>query len=304
MTFILSCILFLFAPADTHNLELNLKKGVVYTQSTSASTTIKQMINGTEQVIDMEIISSSDFEVVESTEANYLLKSTFRKLEMKMASGMNQQVFSSEKKGDEADIMSQIFAEMTGHTIEMTMSKNGRVEKIEGLDEMYSEIFAPFPELNEMQKEQALSQIRQAYGEDALIGSTELITAIFPEDGSEVEIGDSWSNSLSLEAGMAGNQINNFTLKEVTDEYILIEAASRISTKDQDAYVEIQGMPAKYLLDGKGSSTIKIDPESGWIIDATINQNIDGEVELKDEEQFPDGFTIPMTMTSVTTVTN
>ena len=64
----------------------------------------------------------------------------------------------------------------------------------------------------------------------------------------------------------------------------------------------IKGMPLKYNLSGAISSEIKIDKQSGWIIEAHNNQDIAGEVQVQANPKMPMTMTIPMTMKNETVI--
>ena len=51
-------------------------------------------------------------------------------------------------------------------------------------------------------------------------------------------------------------------------------------------------------------SEIKVDKETGWIIEANINQEIKGDAYMKGNSQMPNGMKIPMMMNNEMTITN
>lgn len=93
---------------------------------------------------------------------------------------------------------------------------------------------------------------------------------------------------------MAGFMNNTFTLVDVNSDAIIIEGTSQISTEDKDAYVEVNGMPTRYNLTGETKSSYKLDPESNWVVEGKIEQEISGDAHIKDSPNLPGGITIPM----------
>jgi hypothetical protein len=57
-------------------------------------------------------------------------------------------------------------------------------------------------------------------------------------------------------------------------------------------------MPTRYDLSGSMSSEIELDKITGWVIEAKINQEIQGDVYIKKNSKLPDGLIIPMVMKS------
>lgn len=172
--------------------------------------------------------------------------------------------------------------------------KNGKVKEVSGIEKLFSGIFEKFPQLPEAQKEQLKQQLDKAYGENAFKGNIEMVTAIFPDH--PVEKGDKWKINTELESGMAIDMETNYEYQGNEGANYLIRGESVLKTQDKDAYVEANGMPLKYDMEGVMTSDIRIDKESGWIVEAKINQEIKGDAHIKDNPQIPGGMTIPMTM--------
>ncbi|MEP1031909.1 DUF6263 family protein [Ekhidna sp.] len=291
-------ILILSGNLKKTDLGLNLNVGETYSQSYISKNTITQTINGMEQIIKMEITGGMDFQVNENLGDRYSMSASYSSLIMKMNSPMGEMIFSSKSEG--ADIFSTIMKTIVGKEFLIEMSKNGTISKIESLDSIFDGMFESFPELPEPQKQQLLAQLRQAYGEKAFKGNIEMITAIFPN--KEVNVGESWKNSVKLESGMSGFMNNTFTLTDVNSDAIFIEGTSQISTENKDAYIEVNGMPTRYNLTGKMKTSYKLDPQSNWIVEGKIEQEISGDVQIKDNPNLPGGMLIPMVMKNDMTV--
>jgi len=143
-------------------------------------------------------------------------------------------------------------------------------------------------------------QIKNAYGPEALKGNIEMVTAIFPKD--RVKTGDEWVVNTSMQSGISVDVTTTYTLAEVHEDYYLISGASQLQTADTAVIVDSNGMPLKYNLAGAMSSEIKIDKQSGWIIEAFNIQDIEGEVQVQANPQMPMTMTIPMTMKNETVI--
>src|SRR5690625_4306784 len=152
------------------------------------------------------------------------------------------------------------------------------------------------------QKDKKKIQIINSYKGEELKSNIEMITAIYPD--SPVNRGDKWTINTKLESGMSANMTTDYEFAELTSEYALIKGKSTIVTADKDAYIESNGMPMKYDLTGSMDSEIKVDKNTGWIIEATINQKIEGDTYIKENPQLPNGMKIPKTMINDMVITN
>lgn len=301
--FTLILTVFVLTSYQTQNSDLSLKleKGKEYKQITNSKTTIIQEVNGQKVNMVMTIKGTMTFLVKDITENGYNMDAKFEELSMSMQMPQGLMEFSSEKN-DANDIFSTILGAMKDKAFGITMSKTGKITDVKNVEALWSTAINTFDQLPEMQKEQIKAQIMKAYGAEALKGNIEMVTAIYPD--SPANRGDKWTINTKLESGMSANMTTDYEFAELTSEYALIKGKSTIVTADKDAYIESNGMPMKYDLTGSMDSEIKVDKNTGWIIEATINQKIEGDTYIKENPQLPNGMKIPMTMINDMVITN
>lgn len=301
--FTLILTVFVLTSCQTQNSDLSLKleKGEEYKQITNSKATIIQEVNGQKMNMVMTIKGTMTFLVKDITENGYNMDAKFEELSMSMQMPQGLMEFSSEKN-DANDIFSTILGAMKDKAFGITMSKTGKITDVKNVEALWSTAINTFDQLPEMQKEQIKAQIMKAYGGEALKGNIEMVTAIYPD--SPANRGDKWTINTKLESGMSANMTTDYEFAELTSEYALIKGKSTIVTADKDAYIESNGMPMKYDLTGSMDSEIKVDKNTGWIIEATINQKIVGDTYIKENPQLPNGMKIPMTMINDMVITN
>lgn len=301
--FTLILTVFVLTSCQTQNSDLSLKleKGKEYKQITNSKATIIQEVNGQKMNMVMTIKGTMTFLVKDITENGYNMDAKFEELSMSMQMPQGLMEFSSEKN-DANDIFSTILGAMKDKAFGITMSKTGKITDVKNVEALWSTAINTFDQLPEMQKEQIKAQIMKAYGAEALKGNIEMVTAIYPD--SPANRGDKWTINTKLESGMSANMTTDYEFAELTSEYALIKGKSTIVTADKDAYIESNGMPMKYDLTGSMDSEIKVDKNTGWIIEATINQKIEGDTYIKENPQLPNGMKIPMTMINDMVITN
>lgn len=287
--------------SQSTDLSLKLEKGTEYKQITNSKATIIQEVNGQKINMVMTINGTMTFLVKEITEIGYDMDTKFEKLSMSMQLPQGTMEFNSEKN-DINDIFSTILGAMKNKTFNVTMSKTGKIIEVKNVESLWETAINQFDQLPKMQKEQVKAQIVKAYGPEALKGNIEMVAAIYPEN--PVNKGDKWTISTNLESGMPAKMSTDYEFTELTSDYALIKGNSTIKTADKDAYIESNGMPLKYDLKGSMISEIKVDRNTGWIIEALINQEIKGDAYLKENPQMPDGMKIPMTMINEMVIKN
>ncbi|NEM98179.1 DUF6263 family protein [Pontibacter burrus] len=285
--------------AQKSGLSLNLQKDQVYKQTTTSSSTIVQDINGQKLNMVMTMNGTMSYRVKAVNANGFNMEASFDNLSMAMQLPQGAVEFSSEKN-DPNDVFSRILGSMKNKPFRLVMSKSGKVTEIQDIDALWGTAINQFSELSEAEKAQIQEQIMKSYGEAAMKGSIESATAIYPE--KLVNKGDKWTVSTKLEAGMAADLTTDFQYAENNADHALIKGNATIATANKDAYIETNGMPMKYNMAGSQVSEIKVDKKTGWILEATINQNMKGDAHIKDNPQVPGGLTIPMTVATEMTI--
>lgn len=137
----------------------------------------------------------------------------------------------------------------------------------------------------------------------------ELVSAIYPS--KPVKKGDKWTVNTNLEDGISGVDMEvstEYELIDLTQGYALINGYATIETNDNIKNNEMTAMQMKFDLSGTKTSEIKVDINTGWIIEAKITQKIEGEIEMKmDNDQIKGmygGMKISMKMLQETLITN
>ncbi|WP_421917959.1 DUF6263 family protein [Marinifilum sp.] len=285
--------------AKKYKLALHLEKGKEYTQKTTANMTIKQDINGMSVEIKMMIKGDILYTVKSNDNSQYTMDVVYENMMMDMDTPQGKTSFSSNNV-KEGDIMSTMLSRITNKPFVLKMSNTGKVISVNGLEKIFEGMFEGF-DFNTQQKEQIVAQLRQSYGKKAFKGSFEQITNIYPEE--MVKIGSQWMTETNIEAGMSVKLRTNFELKEASDNYYLIHGVGDMASDPDAAFMKQNNMDMKIELNGQLISDIKIDKTSGWIIEATISQDLSGTTHIKGNAQMPDGMKIPMSLKSKSIIT-
>ncbi len=301
INFIFILLFTLATQAQKTDLSLHLEEGKTYLQATNTIATIDQEFNGQKMNVRVTVGGTMSFFVKKATSTNYILDTEFKSLTMEMQLPQGNMEFSSEKI-DENDPFSKILSAIKNKPFEVIMDRSGKITDVKDIEYFWAEAIDQFDEIPAAQREQIKAQIMKSYGEDALKGTIEMVTAIYPDHA--VNKGDTWTVHTNLESGMSANMTTNYEFIEVTDQYALIKGNSTIKTNDKDAYIETNGMPMKYDMTGTMSSVIKVDAATGWIIESTIDQIITGNAYIKENAQIPDGMKIPLKMRNEMIITN
>lgn len=263
-------------------IKLNLEKGKEYTQSNTSTLTTKiGFPDGSTMDMPVTIAGMMSFIVESESDTAYLVEVTYKKLLMtiKMPQGVSM-TFDSESVDD---IMSKSFKGIVDNPFKVTLLKNGRVSSVD-MSAFWEKFDSSLEWLPLMQKEQVVEQIKQAYGEKAFKGSFEQLSAYLPE--KPVNKGGKWCTQIELNTNFPATMVSEYKLEKITKDYFIIQGTSNISTNGlQDAITQSSsGELMKYNLIGTAISNIKIDRNTGWVIEATIKQTLKGKSIIGDVE--------------------
>jgi hypothetical protein len=302
LTFLLFT-LFCAASLAQNKIELNLNKGQVYSQKSSTVMGIKQKMNSVELVINMTINGTTTYKVTDLKDDVYDIDVVYKTLYVKSdLPGGKSLIFDSEKQ-DKSDTLSMSMAMMKDKPFHMKMNRQGKVLEISNIDNLYSSIFATFPQLSALQKQKLKQQIEQSFGEKAFRNNLQNVMAFYPRN--TVIKGSKWgTNSTFTSANMEMQVSSNFTLDDVNESQYVISGTSKMTVPNADVFKEINGRSTKANISGNVITNMKINKKTGWIEESVSTMDLKGAVTFKADEKMPQGMTIPMEVSGKTTLTS
>ncbi len=298
-TLLFTFLLVTAGQAQKAKLSLNLEEGKTYKHINHSTVTINQDVYGQKMNIEIIFEGSMSFLVKAVSKEAYEIEASYDWMTMKMDMPQMAMDFSSEKN-DESDIFSSILAEMKNKPLGLKMDKRGKILEIEDVEERWSSIIDQFDQFPETQREQVKSQLLDSYGTEAIKGSIETATAVFPE--KSVKKGAQWSAVTKMEATMPSTISTTYTFEGIEADLAIISSQATIESTDKEAYVMTQGMEMKYDMSGTLSSKIKLDKITGWVSEVHVVQEIKGTATIKESEQMPQAMEIPMIIKSETDI--
>jgi hypothetical protein len=278
------------------DIQLNLEKGKEYTQNmTSKFTTIVE-VTGQKMNIAITIKGQMSYLVENVSDTAYYVTVRFNKLSMALQSPVGTVIIDSEST-DEDDFISEGFKQIiVDKPFYIILLKNGKISSVDMNDFWENSENAITDDMLPEQREQFIEQMKQAFGENAFKGSIEQVTAIFPD--KSVRKGEKWQIQIELNSNFSGTMISEYELAAIKEDCFIIKGTSTISTNGlKDAVMPSSGgKPMKFDVNGTATSEIKIDKNTGWIIESSVIQTIKGKGVI-------DGMEIPIEMIGDTQIT-
>ncbi len=273
---------------------LHLTSGNEYTQQINSIASITQYVNGQDISIIMGLDSKITYKVTAVTNGCYDMDVYYTALKMVMKMQQMSIEFSSEKTED-TDPLSNVLAKMIGKPFQVKMTSAGKLLDVQNAENIITTIIDNYKDLPEAKKEQIKAQLIEAYGNESFKGNIEMVMAVFPGK-NKVNIGDKWNVNTNLKSGFAANVLSEYEFCESGTNYALIKGNSKIVSSNKDAYITSNEIPMRYDINGEMTSDIKIEKDTGWIIEATFKQYITGNSFIKTNPQTTDEMKVPVSM--------
>lgn len=251
----------------------------------------------------MTVNGVTSFLVKYITNDNYEMDATYDKLSMTIEIPQGKQSYSSEVS-DVNDQVSSLLSEIKGKTIEVVMSKTGKVKEVRNTKVLEQTINESFEQLPEGERAQVKAQVMEAFGDETIKRNMESVSGIYPD--KPVKEGDKWIIDTNIDGDVKIKLSTEYELVDFTSEYALIKGNATIEPLDSETASMI---PMNFEFSGSQMSELKVDINTGWIIDAKITQEIEGEVvmnmgENQEIKGMEGGMKITMKMVQETVITN
>lgn len=284
--------------AKAQELKLNLEEGQSYYHNSFSKITTNLEIHGEILTMVVSYDGKIRYTVKERNDHDYRLKVQFESLRIIVKSG-DEVITADSENMDSSQAFSSMMDEITKISFELSLTEHGFVTDV-SMDSVFENLFNSNEDIPELQRAQMIYLLRQSFGEEAMKGATEMITAIYPI--GPVSIGDEWENQIQLKTVANVSMNNHFKLIERNQDFSIIEVHSKTFSNEDESFIYLNGEFIRYITQGTMDSFYKIDTETGWIIESEVVQNITGLNEKKWKEDSTLILKIPFTHSGTITI--
>lgn len=286
------------ADAQKYELKFNLAPGTNWKAKQSSIMDINQQVMGMSNDMKMTMEAITAYSVDKVLDGNFYLTFTYDAMIMKIESPMMNLSYDSSQPVDAQNPFSNSLGSMIGEKFEVVMDSKGKVMSVNGFDRIMDKMMKSVGGDNGA-KDQVIASVKQQFGDDAIKGSIEMSTALFP--AAEVAIGDTWIVESVVPVNVELKSKSTLTLKDVKDGKWYLEGTSVLNS-NKDAAIQANGMTQHMDLKGTSSFKTEVSSTTGWVVESVVNQNIEGVVVIEGG-QLPSSMEIPMKIKGTTTVT-
>lgn len=272
-------------------LEINLNKGDTFKHTSTMEMNMSQSIMGMNIDAISEVFFEMSTNVLEVTENGYLVSMTFDKLQLNMdAAGIN--FFVTSDNLNDADPVSVLVNLFIGKEFKAVINKRGAIAEFIGLDKLYNDILYDLRNSEVARTTPHLEHIMSQYMSEDNLTRNFGFGKGFSYPDEPVKKGYKWTQSSNFtDPSVSLDMTTEYTFMGKKKGYWIIEANSIITVSPDVPLNEIGGEKVTMKLNGTMTTTMKMDPATGWTKESSGIQNIEGSVGVSAME-------IPLTMKS------
>ncbi len=289
-------LVFSHCSKDLYPLKFNPQSGVSYKFTSKLTQVIAQEMMGQKVNMEQKMGFEYLFKIIDAPAGgDASIEVTYSRITLDVDNEMMKIHFDSDniKPEDNDNAMVAVFSALKGVQYNMVVGQDGSVKKMEGLEKMISQMvesLGAVSKLSEAEIEEMHQTMKNEYSEEKLRNQMENTFRIFPP--KDVGVGDKWTLNKKIDGIVPIDSETHYQLKSLDESFAIIDMESEFDTKEE---VDIQGMKAK--LKGKQSGFFKVDKESGFIMESTMDQEFSGNMEMM-------GMSIPLSIKSTMLMTS
>jgi hypothetical protein len=282
----------LTSTAQQYDLKLNLKKGQHYKQSMTVVMDLTQSMGEQE----MSINTKMQFEVAQTVKAitakgDFEIENEYSRVAMDMdAMGQKITYDSNVKDTTDNELLkkySSSFGKILGKKFIVVLSPKGKVIEIKGFKELLDDLGKGNPDAA------TKKMLEGIFDEHKITSNFESSYHMFPDNS--VKIGDTWSQTKSVESMFPIEISTTYVLKEVNNGVAKITVKGDFTIKKDD--YKANGITMKINFAGNYNGFYDLDINSGMSNRAEIAMPMKGTMEVMEME-------VPVTVNSTITTTN
>ncbi len=280
----IAIMLFLLWPfglnaAEPVVFKLNLEPQAKYVFTMEINQTRSQTVDDEKQSLGQEMLQVWDVDVTgRQKNGNMDIKLTYKRIKIDQDFDGQRIEYDSDNPPTVLDPSMKSLAVMSGTVIQVQMTPDGKVAKVEGVDAMIDKMIKAMNITDSEQKQAVLADLRKQWGTDAMKQSLEQITSFYPT--KPVMQGNSWTSDFNLTSGVPMHIVSTYTLQTRIGGIDSIDVSSQISSDTATSSVTMGSLTMAYSINGSQSGTILADEATGLPSSSRLNMHYDGTVTV------------------------
>lgn len=293
VTFVIGICTGLFPVAKEVNLQYKFKTGEQFEYVQVSKQNAVQILPGMGEMKMDGTLGGTMLLKIKSVDPSGSARIETHYSKLKMATNSFILSMSMDSEGSQEEDGNKIIKSLTGKTFFFTLTKTGKVENVEGVENLYSELGSLG--LDEDVVAKTRKALQQTINDKSIKTLLENGLVAYPEKA--VKTGDSWNTSSVQAVNFPMKIDNKWSLKDADDANANIVCEGNLTTIDKEKVNNlVNGMKSKSDLNGTQRMNSHVDLKTGWPKEVKILSDIKGTMTLLAGGLIPQDMEIPMTV--------
>jgi hypothetical protein len=293
MLSLLAVMAFTTTPVKDVKLQYVFKAGDQYALTQTTKQTIKQSIPAMGEVtVEVAAESVLALKIASLTPTGARIDAHYEKMTINTKLPMGQGDMNMDSDGADDNAQNKVVKSMMNKMFSFTITKLGIIEKVEGLDNLFTD-FEKL-ELDDATLNTFKDQFQQSMNEKSMKSSLEQALISYSE--KKVKVGDTWrSTSWGQTLSFPMQVAQTWSLKGADGAKASIAADGTIAATDKDKVVSLpNGIKSKLDASGKQALLGTVNPKTGWPTETKINSEVKGVMTLLAGGMIPADMEVPI----------
>jgi hypothetical protein len=296
MLSLLAVMAFTVPPRDI-KLQYVFKVGDQYMLTQTTQQTLKQTIPAMGDItveVSAESILSMKAAVLTPTGAKF--DTHFEKMKMKTKLPMGQGDVDLDSEGEGDNAQNKVVKSLMNKTFSFTITRQGAIEKVEGLDNLFSDLDKL--DLDDATLNAFKEQFQQLLNEQAITALLEQALVNYAD--KKVKTGDTWRNTSHGQVmGFPTQVAQTWTLKSAESAKATISGEGAVMSTEKDKVIDLpNGIKSRATVNGKQTLTASVNPKTGWPVETKFKSEVKGIMTLLAGGMIPADMDVPIETTA------
>lgn len=302
---VLICLLTIAATVNAQTeIKLNLVKGKTYSLGQQSTINSNMEMLGQKIVYGISMNARANFKIIDINDGVYNMEVHFADLSLKVKNPFSNLNIGSEEEAEEFmnklnEMMNKGLSALKNIPFTIRISNRGEIMEVSGFEKLFENMLQTMSSESDMDvqyRQGILEQIKKVYGEDATRNSFATMFDIYPEN--KVSIGDGWSKKRGLQNEISAEYEMRYRLEKVSKSKIVITGNGKFNKNSQN--IQEEDMKGSLNTSGEFDVSYDLDPVSGWVKNATINNEININTNTEPDKNMQEGMSMSIRIQSET----
>lgn len=263
--------------AEGYQLQLRMEPGQSYRMETTMDQTMTMNVMGRTMDMEQEQTMFYRYDVTDvaddgGVQFDYTMTRAKGRVGMPAMGRTMTFDTADSTSGGQTGRMSQRMRAVTGHTVAVTMSPNGTIRDVQGLEAIIEGAVAA------QEDSMQARMMRRMLSREGVLQQMSMSFNVYPD--GPVQVGDTWSTESTVRFGFPMDMTATYTLSSIKEETAVLDAQYKLRPPADGESMRMGGMKMDMDLKGTMEGTVEVDLPTGLATQSDLSMDLSGEATI------------------------